>query len=388
MSAEDRYDPPPLVRPDADRLKQWDEAASSRRVGTLRFGESNEPSAEANGDDSSSTSGERPKAPPDFSFMLLSVTKEIVFDLDKRGPVFHFIVYGIDESTNELTLTRAIEQWGDDEEDDDSALSTLAYAAIFHVPVFPRTKEVASELARLQARLNSEGFSLSGGKERYVHSSRLPENVDAAIKHLASQTFVSPADAALVAARLEDTLRSQSNASRLLAALQAATQELETCLTTSRRNEHRLQTILTRYPILFGTEYQAIIPKHKLGAEYEMDYALKRHSGLIDLVEIEASTHSLFNKKGDPTSALVHAEQQVLDWLSWIDDHAEYARAFLPGLARPIGYIVIGRSSSLSPQDAHRLTRRNLAFRGSVEIVTYDDLLRRAEQLLTLLTAA
>ncbi|MCB8980031.1 MAG: hypothetical protein H6657_21685 [Ardenticatenaceae bacterium] len=63
-----------------------------------------------------------------------------------------------------------------------------------------------------------------------------------------------------------------------------------------------MQRCLTDNPILFGLDYQLVIPKQALGSEYEMDYALVRWNGQIDLVEIEASTHKLFTKKIKPDS--------------------------------------------------------------------------------------
>lgn len=116
-----------------------------------------------------------------------------------------------------------------------------------------------------------------------------------------------------------------------------------------------------------------------------MDYALERASGLVDLVEIEASTHALFNQKGNPSEHLVHAEQQVIDWLNWIEQNSAYARVKLPGLMQPVGYVIIGRSGNLSSDDRQRLHRRNIIFRNSIIILTYDDLLSRAELLLSIL---
>ena len=79
---------------------------------------------------------------------------------------------------------------------------------------------------------------------------------------------------------------------------------------------HDLQRCLFRHPILFGAEYIRVIPKFSLGGDFEMDFALQRSSGLIDMVEIENSKHALFTKNGNPRSQLVHAEQQVIDWHS------------------------------------------------------------------------
>ena len=76
-------------------------------------------------------------------------------------------------------------------------------------------------------------------------------------------------------------------------------------------------------------------------------------------MEIEASTHKLYTKKGNPSAPLVHAEQQVDDWLSWLEEHSDSARDHLPGLNNPRGFVVIGRRSSLSGEDAEKLNGEN-----------------------------
>jgi hypothetical protein len=53
---------------------------------------------------------------------------------------------------------------------------------------------------------------------------------------------------------------------------------------------------------------------------------------------------------------------------------------------RPVGYIVIGRDRALGDTGREKLTRRNAAFAGRLEILTFDDLARRAEALLRNLT--
>jgi hypothetical protein len=116
-----------------------------------------------------------------------------------------------------------------------------------------------------------------------------------------------------------------------------------------------------------------------------MDYALIRISGLVDLVEIERSSHKLFRQNGDPTSALIHAEQQVLDWLSSCDHNSAYAREGLPLVQRPVGFVVIGRSGDLRDEDRKRLIRRNLTFEGHLQVLTFDDLLERGQRLVEFL---
>jgi hypothetical protein len=168
------------------------------------------------------------------------------------------------------------------------------------------------------------------------------------IESISAGQWFSPAEIGLIRNVVVRELCERETAGRILASLRIAIEDLSRCLAGEGRNEGVLQRCLTDNPILFGPEYVRVIPKHRLGAEFEMDYALERVSGLFDLVEIEASSHALFTRSGNPTQQLVHAEQQVLDWIDWIEAHGEYARYGLPGLVSPVGYVVIGRSTSLA----------------------------------------
>ena len=170
------------------------------------------------------------------------------------------------------------------------------------------------------------------------------------------------------------------------AALRRGCVELARLLDVPDVKEASLQSCLTRHPLLFGSEYAEIHPKHRLGNQYEMDYALIRHSGLVDLVEIERSSDPLYGKKGDPSSKLVHAEQQVFDWLTWIAQNPRYAADRLAGIDRPVGYVVIGRDGSLDDSDRAKLMWRNHIFRGTLEILTFDDVLRRGQNFFRTLT--
>ena len=168
----------------------------------------------------------------------------------------------------------------------------------------------------------------------------------------------------------------------MLAALRLAISEMSRALSADSRNEAVLQQCLTRHPILFGPEYSRLVAEFRLGGDYRMDFALVRSSGLADLVEIEASTHAVFNRRGDPSGALVHAEQQVLDWLAWLDRFGELARRELPEIQRPVGYVVIGRDTGWEDEHHRRLQQRNLVFGAALQVLTWDGLLRRATTLL------
>jgi hypothetical protein len=308
-------------------------------------------------------------------------SKELIFDISDGRPVFHAIMYRLNTKTFRLEIMHLVDiltKGEDPAEIKEEVKHTLALALIHDVPVYPNTEELGPELARYYRDVLVEGFRAPDESGEYVRlklvdspSTNL-ETLDH-LKRIKISEAHSPAELHWIrdAALAEITKRDE--AGRVLDYLRLAIGELSGLLERTTRNENDLQECLTHNPILFGTEYRRIIPKHKLGAEYEMDYALEHVTGLIDLVEIEASTHRLFTKKGDPRQPLIHAEQQVLDWLGWIERHGMYARENLPGLARPAGYVVIGRSWDLSKGDRERLQRRNAIFRGAIQVLTYDD---------------
>ena len=77
--------------------------------------------------------------------------------------------------------------------------------------------------------------------------------------------------------------------------------------------EHVLQTYLTNHPILLDPSYRVVHSGFRLGAEYVADFVVETYDGNYILVEIEKPTDRLYLNNGDPSSALTHAEQQVLN---------------------------------------------------------------------------
>jgi Domain of unknown function (DUF4263) len=359
------------------RLDQWSE---ERRHSLIFFG---------NDEEFQNLTQERAKSRKGkdhgFEWTLIASSREIIFELRDGEPVFNFVLIGIDSQTLELVTAAAIEGTG---HDDDDVKKTLALAVAEHIPVYPNTPEDAPRLLSYQKDLMAEGFSVGkeeNGRRRYIltryeESARTPEE---ALERLASEEFLSPVEAEIVRNALAERLEEHELAGRALARLRSGVDELESLLSADVR-EADLQECLTRNPALFGAEYREIRPKHRLGAEFEMDYALVRVSGTVDLVEIERSSHRLFKQNGDPTAALIHAEQQVLDWLDWVDQNIAYARQQSP-LLRPTGFVIIGRAHDLPADGRERLTRRNIAFEGALQVLTYDDLLSRARHLVDLL---
>ncbi|NNJ25938.1 Shedu anti-phage system protein SduA domain-containing protein [Alienimonas chondri] len=337
--------------------------------------------------------------PEEGTYTLIQSCRELIYDVDGDKPVFHMIAYAINTNLEicALHLMDMLVGEGKAGEDKNAVereiVSTLAMASAAEVPVYCNTPNLEPELARYHRKMLLEGFQIpdaEGKLSRFKLTASPGTLVDSAdyLREATGTRGYAPAELLLMREAVSAELTRLSTADRLLSSLSYAIDELRARLDTESRNEYSLQEWITENPILFGAEYSQIIPKHRLGSEYEMDYALVRHSGLIDLVELESSNLELYTKNEHPRSELVHAEQQVLDWHEWLEENGPYARQRLPNAYSPRGFVILGRDSMLTNRTRTKLRRRNLAFGESIQIMTYDDLLARAMGLLDVLQEA
>jgi hypothetical protein len=327
-----------------------------------------------------------------FLHILLQSTKEIIFDIENDEPKFHFVNYALDAETLDLVLSASITISGIESDD---ILNLLAWTILYHIPLFPNTEEVLPKLLEYHRMLLTDGFTIKSDNGKLLRcelGSIIRPNFDQELKELLNSIsptqLLTQSNFQLLKESIFNRLQELQAAHGVLTNLELAIKELHEILQEETANENRLQECLTQNSILFGTEYCRVIPKHRLGSEFITDYALEKVSGVIDVVEIESSIHKLYTQQGNPSAALIHAEQQILDWLNWIEIESSYARRNLPGLQQPVGYIIIGRSTLLANKDRCKLNRRNTTYRGSIVILTYDDLLDRAKNLLNMLSSS
>ena len=318
---------------------------------------------------------------------ILSAAHEVIFAVRDGEPILHLVTWTLDPETVEFVLAAS---WELSSFDDDNELKfQLAQAIIKDIPVYPNEPRDEPALIDLYRSLIEDGVEARETKARFSlkRYGRLGEPKDV-LQKLSETESLSPGEMQLLYRGLEQQAAEHVEAAKVLAGLRAAIAELNELLSEATAPETELQACLTRNPLLFGPQYREVRPKHRLGSEYEMDYALVRLGGFVDLVEIEKAGDPLYTKAGNPTRQLVHAEQQVLDWLAWIDQYRDYARRRLPGFERPIGFVVIGRDVSLDERTREKFDRRNSAFSRSLEILTFDALVQRAEAILAALTGA
>lgn len=317
--------------------------------------------------------------------IILKTSKEVILRCAGEKYALVFVGYALDASRGCLVLSA---DWTMFDMTEDDVKQYLALAMTYEIPVYPDDSDAQADLTRIYEELLDHGYESPSTKTRMVYSGKRGVSVDNTGRWAIDATeSVSPAD--ILVARSKAAVREWrlEEAEAVLSNLRTAIDGLESLLSDAETVELDLQAWLTNYPILFGLQYKRVRPQHKLGAEYVMDYALEHVSGNYDLVEIEDSKHALYTKAKNPSAALTHAEQQVLDWLDWTERHSSYARESMPALVRPSGFVVIGRRSSLNSATLQKLERRNRQFGGALQVLTYDDLVDRARTMLDVLTA-
>jgi hypothetical protein len=144
--------------------------------------------------------------------------------------------------------------------------------------------------------------------------------------------------------------------------------------------EEEYQVFLRDNPVLLDPLAAEAVPKQRLGIERVTDFALKRVDGRWTLVEIEKPQDKLFTLGNDFTAEFTHAFGQVLDFQRWVEDHGEYARSLMPGIASPAGLLVMGRRDSLDDENQGKLMRFVDNSR-RIEVMTFDDVLASSESL-------
>jgi len=170
---------------------------------------------------------------------------------------------------------------------------------------------------------------------------------------------------------------------RVLGELGAAINGLEELL-ASDPEEWRLQIYLglPRNKVLLDPTAKAVTPEVKLGSEYRVDFVLELPGGRHALVEIERPRDALYTKDGDPADRHKHGQQQIMDWIEWLDENRDYARKNIPALRavkEPEYRLIVGLRRNTSEKHQRALTRKNAEL-PRIETMTFDDLLDRAKQ--------
>ncbi|MCJ7424614.1 DUF4263 domain-containing protein [Candidatus Bathyarchaeota archaeon] len=147
--------------------------------------------------------------------------------------------------------------------------------------------------------------------------------------------------------------------------------------------EPEFQAFFERNPVFLNPHVAQVFPKKPLGGEKIPDFVLALNDKHYILVEIEKPSVRLYNKMGDPTAELTHAEEQVRGYLRWALEDKEYLRKRgLEDLTahNTTGLLVVG--SDLTKEERQKLDTHDNAVRGMFTIKTFSDVLVENEGIL------
>ncbi|MEW6688321.1 MAG: Shedu anti-phage system protein SduA domain-containing protein [Pseudomonadota bacterium] len=143
--------------------------------------------------------------------------------------------------------------------------------------------------------------------------------------------------------------------------------------------EEPVHQFLKRHPELIAPTADASWSKLKFG-DRTSDFVFREPVNDYELVELEAPIRELFRKDGQQREELTHAFNQIVDWISYIEDDRQRVEreTGLTGIStNPRSLIVIGRSASIGPEDRRKLVALQNQI-PKLRIMTYDDLLASA----------
>jgi len=152
-------------------------------------------------------------------------------------------------------------------------------------------------------------------------------------------------------------------------------------LIAASRPEAAYQDFLESHPVFLDPLAAEMVPQARLGLEFVTDFLLRRHDHRYVAVEIEKPQDPIFTRRNDFTSEFSHAVGQVIDFQGWVAENVAYAQRKFPLIENPAGLLIIGHRGSLDERRQAKL-RRWCANSSSIEILTFDDLIVRADMLL------
>jgi Domain of unknown function (DUF4263) len=156
--------------------------------------------------------------------------------------------------------------------------------------------------------------------------------------------------------------------------------EFKALLDSAPEREETLQSFLRDHPVLLCPTKTKMWPKLPFGSKIS-DFVFRDASLDYLLVELEKSTHTLFRNDGHPKDELNVARGQITDWKRYLEDNLRTVQdeLGLSGIsANPRSLVVIGRSSTLSPDNRRKL-RAMENEQPKLRIMTYDDVYENAK---------
>lgn len=158
-------------------------------------------------------------------------------------------------------------------------------------------------------------------------------------------------------------------------------------LLDKKLKEKSYQNYLKKYPALLDPLSSEVIELKSFGEKWKSDFVIKRLDNEYVFVELEKPQDLLFTKYPHPAAPLSHALGQVLNWFVWVEDNISYAQKNgFPDIHSPYGIIIMGRKDNLNSEQQRFLATFNDMINPRIKVMTYDDLLYNAKNVINNLT--
>ncbi len=146
--------------------------------------------------------------------------------------------------------------------------------------------------------------------------------------------------------------------------------------------ERTYQDYFERHPELIDPLATQVIPQQALAEKWRTDFVVRRLDDEYIFVEIEKPQDLVMSDYPRPTASLSHAIGQIMNWFSWVEDNIAYAQShYFPNINSPRGVVIIGRYADMNVDQRRALRQLNSILAPRVVILTYDDVLTYARNI-------
>lgn len=185
--------------------------------------------------------------------------------------------------------------------------------------------------------------------------------------------------------RTIEHLKQELEGSRLdttrLQEMEKKVDEFEKLLDRKGTDEKSLQRFLHEHYWMFGPEYTKIYRETWAGMKSRNDFLLKKETGFHDILELKLPSDDLFvgSRKPKMSGVLKDAISQMAEYLHYYYVHyLSHKEETGFDILYPKGIIILGRTK----ESERVLLEYHKAILNKIEILTYDDVARRARQVI------
>jgi len=135
-------------------------------------------------------------------------------------------------------------------------------------------------------------------------------------------------------------------------------------LLDSECNEQPVHVFLAEHPYFLlnaGRLVWLAVSKPNFGDDFQPDFALFSRGNMVQwiFVELKKPSDRLFNKNGDPSAKLTHAQRQTADWRRWLERNRAYCEETFGPFQIARTWIILGRRCNLTERDREHLAQIN-----------------------------